>query len=83
MLVIEEGEVDSIIFNCLSGETHQLNPTAMCAFECLQSKSATLAELVKHLSSILEIGNNCDLETHIRRLLLEFDELGLIYSVRD
>lgn len=78
-LLLEYGEPDSVVFNCLSGDTHQLNPIAMEALELLQAGPRDSESLAREICAKFELKDFNGMETQIRQLLSSFDELGLIY----
>jgi PqqD family protein of HPr-rel-A system len=68
---------DSIIYNPLSGETHQLNLMAVDALNFLQDPAPVIA-LTEHICMLYQTDNTDDINRQMLRLIEQFDELGLI-----
>jgi PqqD family protein of HPr-rel-A system len=76
-------EIDdrAVVFNARSGETHFLNPAASEALACLAAEPATVDALAGHLEAAFEWNETEDVREHARRLIREFDDLGLVRPV--
>lgn len=81
VLTVEHWEPDSIVYNCLSGETHQLNSVAVEVLKLLQAKPGCTETLSDQICAILDLENKAAMVAQIRRLITEFDNLGLISPV--
>jgi PqqD family protein of HPr-rel-A system len=68
---------DSIIYNPLSGETHQLNLMAIDALNFLQ-QPRTLKSLTEHICLVYQTDSVDDINQHMTHLIAQFDDLGLI-----
>lgn len=68
---------DSIIYNPLSGQTHQLNLIAVDSLKFLQ-QPASLAHLTQHICTLYQIDNSHDIHLQMMQLIEQFDDLGLI-----
>jgi len=72
---------DTIIYNALSGETHQLNLIAVDALNFLQ-QSATLSTLTEHICLLYQTDDIDGINQQMRQLIEQFDDLGLIEPCR-
>ncbi len=71
-----------VVFNPLSGETHQLNDVAAQVLSWLESSPRTIEDLVVNYCDKFSVGeNDKDVEWLISGLLKEFDDLGLAEPV--
>lgn len=72
-----ETDDDVIIFNSLSGETHQINLLALDAIEFLQNPGTSSAT-ASYLADLYQIEQTESFTLQIESLIEQFDDLGLI-----
>ncbi len=80
-MYMAQWEDDTIVYNPLSGETHQLNLMAVDALSFLQ-QPATLQSLTEHICSLYQSHDIAEINRHMMQLLEQFDDLGLIAACR-
>lgn len=68
---------DAIMYNPLSGETHQLNLMAVDALNFLQTP-ATLPTLTEHICQLYQTDDSAAISEQMTTLIKQFDEIGLI-----
>jgi PqqD family protein of HPr-rel-A system len=68
---------DCVVYNPLSGETHQLNLMALDALQFLQH-AATLQMLTEHICMLYQTDDTTAINQQMLQLIEQFDELGLI-----
>jgi len=73
----EKWEEEAIVFNPLSGETHQLNGFATAALELMQ-QPFTLETLSDQMYKFYEIEDRKNLPSQLKNLISQFDNIGLI-----
>jgi len=79
-IAIETWDENAIIYFSLSGETHLLNELAYEVLRLFLGGSQTLAALMNKLCLIFEVEDQADLELQIQKLIINFENLGLIES---
>jgi PqqD family protein of HPr-rel-A system len=72
---------DTIVYNPLSGETHQLNLMAIDALSFLQ-QPATLQSLADHICLLYQTPNTAEINQQMLQLIEQFDNIGLITACR-
>ncbi|WP_394753462.1 HPr-rel-A system PqqD family peptide chaperone [Crenothrix sp.] len=72
-----QGDDDTIVYNPLSGETHQLNLMAIDALNFMQ-QPANLQSLTDHICLLYQSPNTDEINQQMRQLVEQFDDLGLI-----
>lgn len=77
-----QGDDDTIVYNPLSGETHQLNLMAIDALNFMQQQPATLQSLTDHICLLYQVSDTDEINYQMRQLLEQFDDLGLITACR-
>ena len=77
---IYELDQKAVVYNPLSGDTHEVN---IMAADILRELKSTLSfeQLFERIAVLYEIIVNEDLAIQIERLVQQFDELGLIEPV--
>lgn len=73
---------DAIVFNPVSGETHELNLLALDALTILSSPS-TVDNLTETISQLYQIPSNSQLRLQLQRLIDDFFDLGLIEEANE
>ncbi|SJM89939.1 HPr-rel-A system PqqD family peptide chaperone [Crenothrix polyspora] len=73
----ENEDNNSIVYNPLSGETHQLNLMAIDALNFLH-QPASVSALTQHICSLYQTDSTDDIHLHMTQLIEQFDDLGLI-----
>ena len=76
-LPIAQWDDDCLLYNPLSGETHQLNLMAIDALTFFQ-QPATLPVLAQHICLLYQADNTDDIYQKMQQLIEQFDNLGLI-----
>jgi PqqD family protein of HPr-rel-A system len=66
----------AIVFNPLSGETHQLNLMALDALTLLQ-QAHSVYSLATHMCELYESNDHVSMQQYMQQLLSHLDELGL------
>ncbi len=73
-----------LVFQHDSGETHLLNLVDRTTLECLaQIGPVTIDTLCAEVAAILEVDDKQALNRYIKKLLEQFDELGLAKPVTE
>ena len=72
---------ECVVYHIPSGNTHLLNLVAAQALHALEREALDSNELVERVASSLEALPDDTLPEHIEKLLVQFDELGLIEPV--
>ena len=73
---------DLVVYYPLSGDTHLLNVVDASALKCVPADSAVeLDSLVQRVANELDVAADDQLRDYLQRLVLQFDELGLIEPV--
>lgn len=70
--------VDAIVYNPLSGETHQLNAFSVSVLEQMQKSHFTVDSLLKEVCISFDLENNAEIKNILTQLLNNFDQIGLI-----
>jgi PqqD family protein of HPr-rel-A system len=76
-LHLAQWDDDAIMYNPLSGETHQLNLMAVDALSFLQTP-ATLPTLTEHICHLYQTDDSATISEQMTALIKQFDEIGLI-----
>ncbi len=76
-LRVEKWEEEAVVYDPLSGETHQLNGFAMAALDLIQ-QPFTLETLSDQMYAFYEIEDRKQLTIQITNLISQFDNIGLI-----
>jgi PqqD family protein of HPr-rel-A system len=74
-------EEETILFHTASGNTHVLSPPAAAVLKELEHASLDFEEIVRRVTISLGNVHDDSLADQVRRLLDEFDQLGLIEPV--
>ncbi len=75
---------EALVFQHDSGETHLLNLVDRTTLECLaQIGPVTIDTLCAEVAAILEVDDKQALNRYIKKLLEQFDELGLAKPVTE
>lgn len=74
---------DVIVFHHGSADTHKLGVPAIHALENLQNESLTVDQLIARLADALGIMADDELRRYTQKMVVHFDELGLIEPVRE
>lgn len=69
---------ETVIFHCLSGDVHLLNPIAAEVLNILQESPATCLALSTQIAARFSPEHNEELAEQILNLLFKLDELGLV-----
>ena len=77
-LLIEQWGDDAIVYNPLSGETHQLNDFSVSVLEQMLKKHFTVDSLIEEVCRSFELENNTEIKNILTQLLNNFDQIGLI-----
>lgn len=75
--IAEWGE-NAVVYQSVSGETHQLNALLVETLKLFQSGPLTLEALIDRLRCIFDVEDEVDLRQQIEQLILQFENLGLI-----
>jgi PqqD family protein of HPr-rel-A system len=76
-------EDESIVFNPTSWDAHLLNAAAAAVLESLADGPRSVGEIEVLLREALRETEQADATEHARRLLHEFEQLGLVHSVME
>jgi len=77
-LLIERFGTEAIVYNPLSGETHQMNDFSVSVLEQMLEKHFTVNSLTGEVCSSFELENNTEIKNILTQLLNNFDQIGLI-----
>ena len=80
-LLWEKWPDEVIVFNLVSGETHQLNHVASQVLSWFESSPQTIEDLVVKYCDEFGVAEKAEVEQLLSRLLEEFDDLGLVEPV--
>ena len=69
---------ESVVFDPLSGDTHVLNQIASQALKILEVDAVDAAKLSHRIADQLNLQDDEALLRHMERLLIKFEDLGLI-----
>jgi PqqD family protein of HPr-rel-A system len=74
---------EHVVFNTGSGAAHLLNVVEAEALHCLEGSERSCSELVDDVAEALDIGDAKDnLERYLQELLAQFQDVGLIESLK-
>ena len=79
-IAIETWDESAIIYSSLSGETHLVNELACEVLKIFLAAPETFTTLITKLNMIFEVEDQADLELQIQKLIINFENLGLIES---
>ena len=74
---------DVMVYHHGSADTHKLSVPAIRALESLQKESLTVDELIERLAGALDVMADDELREYTHKLVVHFDELGLIEPTRE
>lgn len=69
---------DSVVYDALTGQTHQFTPLAAACFACLEENPASVAALAAALAADVGSEPTNELESNLAQLVLKFRELEWI-----
>ena len=72
---------EHIVFHPASGETHYLNDLSALTLRVLEAEPATTADLSSRIADFLGTDTGKDLEQQLDRLLVRFDQLGVVEQI--
>lgn len=76
-------EDESIVFNPTSWDAHLLNAAAAAVLESLADGPRSVGDVEALLSEALSKEEQIDASEHARRLLHEFEQLGLVHGLEE
>lgn len=77
-LTWREWDDGTLVYDCRSNETHQLNELSATALRCLLEKPGTVGELYERLRAIFDVEDLHAFYTQLDHLVRQFDDIGLI-----
>ena len=77
-LLIEQWGDDAVVYNPLSGETHQMNDFSVSVLEQMLQKHFTVDSLIEEVCRSFELENNAEIKNILTQLVDNFDKIGLI-----
>ena len=72
-----------MVYHHGSADTHKLSVPAIHALEHLQKEPLTVDQLFKRLADTLDLMADEELQRYTQKLVIHFDELGLIEPARE
>jgi PqqD family protein of HPr-rel-A system len=77
-LLFQDFENEVIVYNSLSGETHQMDGFSASVLEQLMRNRCTEEELLRDICSLFSLENNSGDKQLISQIINNFDQIGLI-----
>ena len=77
-LLFEKWGAEVIVYNSLSGETHQIDDFSATVLEQLMRSHYTEEKLLRDICSLYSLESNSENKQLINRIINNFDQIGLI-----
>ena len=77
-LVIERWGTDAVVYNSISGGTHQLNDFSVSVLITMMGKQFTVERLVNETCILYPSENHSQIQSSVTQLVNNFDHIGLI-----
>lgn len=77
-IILEEWDEGAVAYNSKSGTTHQLNKLALDVLKSILQQPISLDTLTDYICTIYAVEDRNDLDLQLRKLISQFDNLGLI-----
>jgi len=74
---------ESVVFNPTSWDAHLLNTTAVAVLDLLAQSPRSVDDVELFLNEVLLEAEQVDAAIHARRLLHDFEELGLAHRLKE
>lgn len=77
-LLFESWEDEVIVYNCLSGETHQIDGFSAIVLEQVINTRCTEQQLLRDICKIYPLEKHSEIKCLLIRTVKNFDQIGLI-----
>lgn len=77
-LLFESWEDEVIVYNCLSGETHQMDSFSFTVLEQVIKASSTEQQLFRDICKLYPLENHSEIQRLLIQTVKNFDQIGLI-----